>query len=162
MPARPPLNFGTVIVGNIYRSSYPLPENFEFLSSLNLRTILCVFKSFHMVSLFTCFANEFSTLVPQPIPDTYVQFIKQHKINHVQLNVPANKEQVQVHQVTIGAALSVALDPTAYPLLIHCNKGKVCSNRTFCELFPVPNESKTASHWMPCRMLSQMAWYVSG
>lgn len=42
---RPPLNFGTVITGNLYRSSYPIPENFEYLAELKLRTILYVIIS---------------------------------------------------------------------------------------------------------------------
>ena len=66
-----------------------------------------------------------STLVPQPIADAYARFMRQNDIRHIQLNVPANKEQVEISQVTIGAALSIMLDPTAYPMLIHCNKGKV-------------------------------------
>lgn len=39
-PLTPPTNFGAVIPGQIYRSSFPLPENFSFLKSLKLKTIL--------------------------------------------------------------------------------------------------------------------------
>lgn len=67
-----------------------------------------------------------STLVPHPITDAYARFMMQNDIRHVQLGVPANKEQIEISQVTIGAALSILLDPTAYPMLVHCNKGKVC------------------------------------
>ena len=42
LTSRPPLNFGTVIPGKLYRSSYPLPENFGYLAELKLKTILCV------------------------------------------------------------------------------------------------------------------------
>lgn len=42
LTSRPPLNFGTVITGNLYRSSYPNPENFGYLAELKLRTILYV------------------------------------------------------------------------------------------------------------------------
>lgn len=66
-----------------------------------------------------------STLVPQPITDAYARFMMQNDIRHIQLGVPANKEQIEISQVTIGAALSVLLDSTAYPMLVHCNKGKV-------------------------------------
>ena len=70
-------------------------------------------------------ADVSSTLVPQSITDAYARFMRQNNIRHVQLSVPANKEQVEISQVIIGAALSILLDPIAYPLLIHCNKGKV-------------------------------------
>jgi hypothetical protein len=36
----PPANFGAVETNAIYRSSYPTEENYEFLKSLKLKTIL--------------------------------------------------------------------------------------------------------------------------
>lgn len=36
----PPVNFGAIEEGSIYRSGYPKPENYSFLASLNLKTIL--------------------------------------------------------------------------------------------------------------------------
>jgi tyrosine-protein phosphatase SIW14 len=36
----PPPNFGAVVPGSVYRSSYPQAENFEFLKSLGLKSIL--------------------------------------------------------------------------------------------------------------------------
>jgi len=39
-PLAPPRNFGAVIPGQIYRGSFPIPENFSFLKSLKLKTIL--------------------------------------------------------------------------------------------------------------------------
>jgi Tyrosine phosphatase family len=39
----PPSNFGAVIPGKVYRSSMPEPENFAFLSSLKLKTVLYAF-----------------------------------------------------------------------------------------------------------------------
>jgi tyrosine-protein phosphatase SIW14 len=37
-----PLNFGAVLPGSIYRSSFPAPENLPFLGTLGLKTILSV------------------------------------------------------------------------------------------------------------------------
>jgi len=36
----PPVNFGAVEIGNLYRSGYPQPPNYSFLESLKLKTIL--------------------------------------------------------------------------------------------------------------------------
>jgi tyrosine-protein phosphatase SIW14 len=35
-----PLNFGAVLPGTIYRSSFPMPENLPFLETLGLKTVL--------------------------------------------------------------------------------------------------------------------------
>jgi protein tyrosine/serine phosphatase len=37
-----PLNFGAVLPGSVYRSSFPAPENLPFLGTLGLKTILLV------------------------------------------------------------------------------------------------------------------------
>jgi tyrosine-protein phosphatase SIW14 len=36
----PPANYGAVLPGAVYRSSYPEPKNYEFLQSLKLKTIM--------------------------------------------------------------------------------------------------------------------------
>lgn len=36
----PPTNFGAVETGHIYRSGYPTSKNFDFICSLNIKTIL--------------------------------------------------------------------------------------------------------------------------
>jgi tyrosine-protein phosphatase SIW14 len=35
-----PLNFGIVLPGTIYRSSFPKPDNLPFLGTLGLKTVL--------------------------------------------------------------------------------------------------------------------------
>jgi hypothetical protein len=40
----PPANFGAVETNSIYRSGYPTSKNFDFINSLNIRTILYVFS----------------------------------------------------------------------------------------------------------------------
>jgi len=105
----PPVNFGAVIPEHVYRSSFPLPENFSFLRSLKLKTIL--------------------TLVPEPFPGPYVEFMESNGIRQVIIPVPANKDVVCIEDKTMIQALGVVLDRSHYPLLIHCNKGK---HRTGC------------------------------
>jgi len=70
-----------------------------------------------------------STLVPEPFPNSYVQFMETNGIRQVVVPVPANKEVVCIETATILKALGVVLDRSNYPLLIHCNKGK---HRTGC------------------------------
>ncbi|KAF2399065.1 hypothetical protein EJ06DRAFT_557572 [Trichodelitschia bisporula] len=108
-PHIPPENFGAVIPGAVYRSSFPTKDNFSFLKSLKLKTIL--------------------TLVPEPYPDEYVEFLNKAGIVQIIVPVPANKETVQMDDATIIKALGVVMDKTKHPLLIHCNKGK---HRTGC------------------------------
>lgn len=47
-------------------------------------------------------------------------------INHVRIQIQANKDPfLVIHQCDMSAALGVIMDRSNYPLLIHCNKGKV-------------------------------------
>lgn len=108
-PLTPPSNFGAVLPGEIYRSSFPLPENFGFLQSLKLKTIL--------------------TLVSEPFPPEYLDFMQSNNIRQEVVLIPANKDMVTIEATTMVKALGVVLDKANHPLLIHCNKGK---HRTGC------------------------------
>ncbi|KAH7030520.1 tyrosine phosphatase family-domain-containing protein [Macrophomina phaseolina] len=105
----PPENFGTVIDGKIFRSSYPKEENYGYLQSLKLKSIL--------------------TLVKEDCPESYVRFIADNGIRHYRVHIPANKGQICITPEAMAQALMVVLDRSNYPLLIHCNKGK---HRTGC------------------------------
>lgn len=106
---KPPENFASVHK-DIFRSSYPKPENFGYLKKLGLKTIL--------------------TLVPEPYPETHVAFMKENGIQHFQIGLPGNKEPfVNIPKTRVTDALKVVLDPANHPILIHCNKGK---HRTGC------------------------------
>ncbi|KAH3667781.1 hypothetical protein WICMUC_005313 [Wickerhamomyces mucosus] len=105
----PPENFSPVIK-DIYRSSFPRPENFEFLSKLGLRSILI--------------------LIPEEYPPENLQFLEHNKIKVFQVGMSGNKEPfVNVPHNVITQALEVAINPDNQPLLIHCNRGK---HRTGC------------------------------
>ncbi|KAH7125285.1 tyrosine phosphatase family-domain-containing protein [Dendryphion nanum] len=108
-PVVPPINFGAVVEQSIYRSGYPQPENFGFLKSLKLKSIL--------------------TLVPEPISPEYSRFMDEHNIQHFRVHIPANKGQVKIGACEMTQALKIVLDRSNHPLLIHCNKGK---HRTGC------------------------------
>ncbi|KAJ4292351.1 tyrosine-protein phosphatase siw14 [Kalmusia sp. IMI 367209] len=105
----PPSNYGAVVPGSVYRSSYPEAKNFDFLQSLELKTII--------------------TLVPEEIPANYRQFMESAGIQHFQVHINANKGAVRVQNCDINRALNIILDRSNHPILIHCNKGK---HRTGC------------------------------
>jgi tyrosine-protein phosphatase SIW14 len=105
----PPANYGVLVPGAVYRSSYPQPKNYEFLQSLNLKTII--------------------TLVPEEIPAEYGYFMQSAHIQHFQVHLNANKGGVRIQSCDMNRALNIVLDRSNHPLLIHCNKGK---HRTGC------------------------------
>lgn len=92
-----------------------------------------------------------STLVPEPYSDAHRQFITDNSINHFQIGIEPNKDPfVTIPQCSMAAALGVVLNPANHPLLIHCNKGKVC----FCLVeSSSPAYSCEASHRL-CGWLS--------
>lgn len=99
-----PVNF-QVIAPGIYRSSYPLYAHFERLADLELKTIV--------------------TLVPEPLPFEFENFITSNGITHFHIPILANKDpDVYSSDETVCKVLEIMLDPSNYPMLIHCNKGK--------------------------------------
>lgn len=105
----PPENFATVCQG-IYRSSFPRVENFEYLETLKLKSILC--------------------LIPEDYPSENIEFNKKHNINFCQIGLSGNKEPfVKIKPDLVTKALNFLLDPLNQPVLIHCNRGK---HRTGC------------------------------
>ena len=117
------INFAEVVPG-IYRSSFPTVGNFEHLQSLGLKTILCgppppQKGEAHKLTL--C-----STLVGEDYPAENVEFMEEHGIQHYQIPIPAHKDpSVVIPPKNIANALRIMLDSSNYPLLVHCNKGKV-------------------------------------
>lgn len=104
-----PTNFQTIAPG-LYRSSYPQIAHFAKLEDLGLKTIV--------------------TLVPFELSLEYSNFITSNGIIHHQIGVLANKDpEVFTHTETVHKVLEIMLDPSNYPMLIHCNKGK---HRTGC------------------------------
>lgn len=106
----PPENFSPVI-GQIYRSSFPRVENFEFLRDrLKLKSIL--------------------VLIPEEYPLENVEFLNQSGIRLFQVGMSGNKEPfVNLPNDMLTKALEIVLNPANQPILIHCNRGK---HRTGC------------------------------
>lgn len=106
----PPENFSHVC-GEIYRSSFPRPENFEFLRDrLKLKSIL--------------------VLIPEEYPAENMKFMEETGIKLFQVGMSGNKEPfVNIPSDLLTKALEVVLNPENHPILIHCNRGK---HRTGC------------------------------
>ncbi|SCV00858.1 LAME_0G12464g1_1 [Lachancea meyersii CBS 8951] len=106
----PPENFSH-IVGEIYRSSFPRPENFPFLqNSIKLKSIMVLF--------------------PEEYPQENLDFMSKAGIKLFQIGMSGNKEPfVNIPSDLLTSALEVAINPENHPILIHCNRGK---HRTGC------------------------------
>jgi tyrosine-protein phosphatase SIW14 len=105
----PPENFARVCEG-IYRSSFPRVDNFPFLESLHLKSILC--------------------LILESYPVENVTFNEQQGIKIFQIGLSGNKEPfVKIKPDLVTQALQILIDPANQPILVHCNRGK---HRTGC------------------------------
>ena len=105
----PPDNFCQVAVG-IYRSGFPTKKNFAFLRTLRLRSLVY--------------------LCPEEYPHSHTAFLAQHNAQLHHIPLQGNKEPfIDIPPELMTAALSLLLQPSHLPLLIHCNKGK---HRTGC------------------------------
>lgn len=107
----PPANYGAVLPGSIYRSSYPKEENYAFLKDVKIKTIL--------------------TLVPEPLSPEYQAFMEEAGIQHFHVHIRANKGEVRVDSCEMQRALRLIMDRSNHPILVHCNKGK---HRTGCTI----------------------------
>ena len=59
-------------------------------------------------------------------------FVDENGINHIRVEVPAHKNpEVVIPIDIITRVLKVMLDKSNYPLLVHCNKGKVSHSFPF-------------------------------
>ncbi|KAG6005004.1 hypothetical protein E4U21_000577 [Claviceps maximensis] len=103
-----PINFGLVIPG-VYRSSYPKPEDHEFLGGLKLKTVVTLVKK-------------------EELDHELLAFVNANGINQVVFNMKGTKKEA-IPSSTMRAILELVLDQSNYPLLVHCNHGK---HRTGC------------------------------
>ncbi|CZT10661.1 related to SIW14 Protein involved in actin filament organization [Rhynchosporium agropyri] len=103
-----PINFGVVLPGKIYRSSWPTAEDFPYLSSLRLKTVL--------------------SLVQNDLDPEFAGFLKSNQIQHKVIDMPGTKK-VDITKELMQGIMEVVLDEANFPILIHCNHGK---HRTGC------------------------------
>ncbi|KAI3327938.1 tyrosine phosphatase family-domain-containing protein [Xylariaceae sp. AK1471] len=103
----PSLNFSMVSEG-LYRSGYPQAQDYPFIQSLKLKTIV--------------------TLVSKELPDGYQEFIQGNHITHKIFDMAGTKKE-DIPIELMRDIQAVVSKRENYPLLIHCNHGK---HRTGC------------------------------
>ncbi|CAN6608310.1 tyrosine-protein phosphatase-like protein Oca2p [Trichomonascus vanleenenianus] len=102
----PPLNFALVAEG-VYRSGHPLPINYPFLESLELKTIIYLGER----------SDEEN--------EEYIKWANSHGIKFLRFYAPSVKEPfVGNSPEAITSALQALLDTRNFPVLVHSNKGK--------------------------------------
>ncbi|KND93994.1 Tyrosine-protein phosphatase SIW14 [Tolypocladium ophioglossoides CBS 100239] len=125
-PAAPtsgrPANFGVVVPG-VYRSSYPKPDDYGFLQSLKLKTVLTLVKR-------------------EELDHEFESFTTDNGIRQVIFNMKGTKKEA-IPVATMASILELVLDRQNYPLLLHCNHGK---HRTGCVVAVVRKLSGWALH----------------
>ncbi|KAF7946623.1 hypothetical protein EAE96_009618 [Botrytis aclada] len=102
------LNFGVIAPNAIYRSSFPQQEDFEYLGTLGLKSIV--------------------TLVKKDFSPEFLAFMEAHGIRHYVIDMQGTKK-VDIPEHIMNQIMRISLDKENHPLLIHCNHGK---HRTGC------------------------------
>ncbi|KAH9607690.1 hypothetical protein KSS87_010953 [Heliosperma pusillum] len=116
----PPTNFSMVEEG-LYRSGFPEFNNFSFLQTLNLNSIIY--------------------LCTEPYPEEHCKFLELHNIRLFQFGIEGTKVNSYLYadivalivesvpEEVVSKALRILMDVRSYPILIHCKRGK---HRTGC------------------------------
>lgn len=67
-----------------------------------------------------------STLVKTPHSEDFLAYVEEKGIEHFRIIIPAHKKPSSIIPIgTLLETLKIILNHSNYPLLIHCNKGKV-------------------------------------
>ncbi|CDK28048.1 unnamed protein product [Kuraishia capsulata CBS 1993] len=100
----PPINFAIVEDG-IYRSGHPQPNNFQFLSTLKLKTIIYLGDK----------TDNYD----------YYRWIKDQEVSFKYLKMKPSVEPFMYNdENSLVSALNLIANVDNYPILIHSNKGK--------------------------------------
>lgn len=68
-----------------------------------------------------------STLVEKDAPEGYAKFMQDNGIKHIVINMEGTKK-VSIPPAVMASIMKVVMDRRNYPILIHCNHGKVREN----------------------------------
>ena len=103
----PPVNFA-LVVGQLYRSGHPINLNYQFLETLNLKTVIYVGEN-----------------CPETISAEYKVWLEKKGINYIHFPSPSVSESFTETDVgTVTAVLKLIIHERNYPILMHSNKGK--------------------------------------
>ena len=101
----PPFRFATVEEG-VYRGAYPTLKNLSFLDTLQLRTIV--------------------SLTPEEPTVDLARFCVARGVESVHFTAERYAGEVAVDDDTLASVLSLLVDTSRHPLLIHCNEVGGC------------------------------------
>ena len=100
-----PLGF-CKIYDNVYRSSYPATKSLPFITTLGLKSIIC--------------------LTPSELKKELRDYCEKNNITIFEANVGYNQEPfIVMSESVVSEAIHIALDHTQRPSLIFCTTGKV-------------------------------------
>ncbi|TGJ84244.1 hypothetical protein E0Z10_g4534 [Xylaria hypoxylon] len=128
---QPPINFSAVSEG-LYRSSYPQTQDYPFIQSLKLKTIV--------------------TLVKKDLPDGYQEFIQDNRITHTIFDMTGTKKE-DIPIDMMRSIYAVVSNRENYPLLIHCNQGR---HRTGC----VVGVIRKSTEWNVKRIIDEYSAFA--
>ncbi|KAF4589850.1 tyrosine phosphatase [Ophiocordyceps camponoti-floridani] len=128
-----PANFGVVLPG-VFRSSYPQPEDYAFLQSLQLKTIVTLVNK-------------------EGGDDSLSSFVTSNGIRQIVFDMKGTKKEA-IPPATMASILNVVLDRNQYPLMVHCNHGK---HRTGCVVAVV----RKLSGWTVNTVLDEYRAYAT-
>ncbi|KAI1337266.1 tyrosine phosphatase family-domain-containing protein [Xylariaceae sp. FL0016] len=128
-----PVNFSTVVAGGLYRSGYPQAQDYPFIQSLKLKTIV--------------------TLVGKELPDGYAEFMTSNGITHQIFDMAGTKKE-EIPWKLMQAIQLFVTNSQNWPLLIHCNHGK---HRTGC----VIGVMRKTSQWTMDRIIDEYTSFAA-
>jgi tyrosine-protein phosphatase OCA6 len=130
-----PLRFA-VIERGLYRSAYPTLRNFDFLRTLELKTIV--------------------SIIPNDATLDLREFCRAKRISHRQVSVDKYKEgEVAILPNDASQVLEIALNPANFPLLIHCLDGRANTGTVVLLLRRLLLWSTSAAHAEYCRFTKE-------
>ncbi len=92
-----------------------------------------------------------STLVKTPFSEDVLDYLEEEGIEQFRIVVPAHKNPSSIIPMDIlFDTLKIILNRANYPLLIHCNKGKVC--------IKLPHQTQTISNVV--NSIERGAWWL--
>lgn len=109
MPLFPPLNF-CMVAEDLYRSAIPNELNFQFLQTLNIKTMLVLQSSQDLDMKFFCFAEDSDITVISIDSDTSDT-----------MNMP---QWAPIAEESVVRALEVLMYSPNYPILVACTHGR--------------------------------------
>ncbi|KYR02976.1 hypothetical protein DLAC_00460 [Tieghemostelium lacteum] len=117
-PLIPPFRFAIVEEG-LFRGSYPTDRNFRFLKRMKLKTII--------------------SLTPKPPTKSFYTFCERYGTSTKHFSVSKFKDDVTLSASQVVQLLEIMIDPSNFPIYIHCLDGANVTGTVFMCLRKLQN-----------------------